>query len=83
MTTKDKYRISSIKIREELQNVHYLPQLCQHPESSYLLTVVAYADNVGLSADTVGMFYKMFKLDFTHEISKIDTSVKSDTPIPV
>ena len=83
MTTKDKYRISSIKIREELQNVHYLPQLCQHPESSYLLTVVAYADNVGLSADTVGMFYKMFKLDLTHEISKIDTSVKSDTPIPV
>lgn len=58
MSTKDEYRISSIKIREELQNVHYLPQLCQHPESSYLLTVVAYADNVDLSADTVEYFTK-------------------------
>ena len=58
MTTRDEYRISLTKIREELQNVHYLPQLCQHPESSYLLTVVAYADNVGLSADTVECFTK-------------------------
>ena len=43
---------------KSLQNVHYLPQLCQHPESSYLLAVVAYADNVDLSADTVDCFTK-------------------------